>query len=565
MKKYYGVAVLVILFVVIYVVPLGIRPLITPDETRYSEVPREMIESGDWVVPRLNGLRYFEKPPLGYWITAASISAFGQNEFAVRLPSALSVGLTAILIFLLASRSRGGTQAGLLASAVYLASLEVFAVGVTNVLDSVLTLFLTAALCSFLWAHLERDRRKRILLLVLVGIFCGLAFLTKGFLALVIPALVVGLFLVIEKRWKDIVTTPWIPFAAAIVVALPWSIMIAIREPEFWRHFIWSVHLSRFLNPDGPAHHPEPFWYFLPLLLGSLMLWIPLLPALISGYRRKAESGELVRFAGLWFLGPFLFFSASSGKLGTYVLPCFPPLAILIALALNRYFANPNRGLFTVGATISGVLALASGAAVLTHEVIATQAGLWYGAGEEWKWKLLAAALGFWGIISLLSAVRARKPGALWLYAAAPALLLFSINFVIPAEAVQKRMPGAFILENAAQIPAEALVFSDVAMVPAVCWYLERTDLVVAGREGELRASLSFADSAHRSVSIEKVAELLGNDERARETVVIMMKRDFLKLLESRPTTDPLPEPSYKAEGGRFVIARFDPTSHRSP
>ena len=97
----YASAGLIVLFLLLYILPLGVRPIVIPDEARYCEIPREMLVSGDWVVPRLNGLRYFEKPVLGYWVTAASMALFGQNPFAARLPSAAATGLSALLLFLL--------------------------------------------------------------------------------------------------------------------------------------------------------------------------------------------------------------------------------------------------------------------------------------------------------------------------------------------------------------------------------------------------------------------------------------------------------------------------------
>ena len=154
------------LFAIVYLLPLGARELIVPDETRYAEIPREMIASGDWVVPHLNGVRYFEKPVLGYWAHAAALLVFGENNFAVRLPSALAVGLSALMIFLLMKRSTekeedGRSHAAVLATIVFLTCFEVFGVGSTAVLDNLFALLLTASIMAFFTATQSRRARMR--------------------------------------------------------------------------------------------------------------------------------------------------------------------------------------------------------------------------------------------------------------------------------------------------------------------------------------------------------------------------------------------------------------------
>ena len=150
MKEAY-VAVIGI-FLLLYILPLGIRPIIIPDESRYAEIPREMIASGDWIVPTLNGLKYFEKPVLGYWLNAVSIKLFGENAFAVRFPSAAATGISAFMIFLLVRRFTGENFSATLAALIFLTSFEVYGVGTFNVLDSILAMFITVSMTSFFFA-----------------------------------------------------------------------------------------------------------------------------------------------------------------------------------------------------------------------------------------------------------------------------------------------------------------------------------------------------------------------------------------------------------------------------
>ena len=157
---------LLLFFALAYVLPLGARDLVVPDETRYAEIPREMIAGGDWVVPHLNGVRYFEKPALGYWVHAAAIGLLGENNFAVRLPSALAVGLSALLIYILAARASNREDqddgaTAVLAALVFLSCFEVFGVGNTAVLDSLFSVFLTACIAAFYFATEARPGSVR--------------------------------------------------------------------------------------------------------------------------------------------------------------------------------------------------------------------------------------------------------------------------------------------------------------------------------------------------------------------------------------------------------------------
>ena len=272
------------MFLVLYVFPLGVRPLVIPDETRYAEIPREMLASGDWIVPRLNGLRYFEKPPLGYWLNATAIWLFGENAFAVRFPSAVAAGLTAVLLFVWARRFAGDNATPWLATAVFLLSFEVLAVGVFCVLDSVLSLFVTAAILLLHFAWEQRTSRPRLILLVVAGVACGLAFLTKGFLALAVPVIVIVPFAFWQGRLKICLRTAWVPFVTAFLIVLPWAIAVHRREPDFWRYFFWVEHVERFTSPRGGQHRAS-FWFYVPILLAGAMPWTPLVGSIVQGLR----------------------------------------------------------------------------------------------------------------------------------------------------------------------------------------------------------------------------------------------------------------------------------------
>ncbi len=336
-------AAMLVFYILIYLVPLGVRPLIVPDETRYTEIPREMLSTGDWVVPRYNGLRYFEKPPLGYWVNAASIYAFGENTFAARLPGALEAGLTTLLVFLFARATLRSRRLALYAALIHMSFFEVFVIGTINVLDSLLTLLLSAGIVTFYLAAQAEQRRQAMPFWLASGVFLGLAFLAKGFLALAIPVIVLVPWMIWHGKLRTLLTYGWLVVLVAALVAAPWAIMVQLQASDFWRYFFWVEHIKRFTAEN--AQHKAPFYYFLVVLPLLAFPWLTLVPAAISGLKQKSGNtidASLLHFLWLWFLLPFLFFSASSGKLETYILPCFPPLAILIAAGLQRYFKQPG-------------------------------------------------------------------------------------------------------------------------------------------------------------------------------------------------------------------------------
>ena len=305
------------------------------DEFRYAEIPREMLNSGDWTVPRLNGVRYFEKPAVGYQITAVCFALFGENAFALRLPSALSVLLTALFLYVLIYRnSRDPFLPGLTAG-IYLCCGLVFGVGTFAVLDSQLTCMLSLCIMAFYFAWSSSGRRSAVCWLIAAGAFAGIAFLIKGFLAVAVPVMAAVPFLIWQKEWKKLFLFPWIPLLVMLAVILPWSLAIHQAEPDFWRYFFFEEHINRFFHHTYDRK-PQPFWYFLPVLLGGMMpaglLWF----AAWRGVARDWFRRPFLRFLICWAVFPFLFFSASSCKLGTYILPCFPPLAALTAAAFRH-------------------------------------------------------------------------------------------------------------------------------------------------------------------------------------------------------------------------------------
>lgn len=537
------------MFLVLYVLPLGVRPMLTPDEVRYAEIPREMLASGDWIVPRLNGIRYFEKPPLGYWLNAAAIRLFGENAFAVRLPSAAAAGLTAVLLFVWARRFAADATTPWLTVAVFLMSFEVLGVGVSSVLDGILSLFVTAAILLLYFAYEQPTSRPRLILLVLAGAACGLAFLTKGFLALAVPVAVIVPYAVWQHRLKICLRTAWIPLAVALAVVVPWAAAIHHREPDFWRYFFWVEHVQRFTSPHG-GQHRAPFWFYVPVLLGGAMPWTPLAGAVIYGLRHTNRSQPMMRLAICWLVFPLLLFSASSGKLGTYILPCFPPLAFLIAVGVLRCLRDSDTTGFVIGAR---VLMVAAGLLL-----VALLASLFLvpGTGDKvslWKWMIAASGLALCVVLCRSATIHARTNTRLALYCAAPVLLLFACHFVSAAAMVARKAPGEFLLAHGS---GDVTLVVENDFVGAACWFYQRDDVFITSGLGEFRCGTSYADSRSRVLDVNQVDALIREPARTKPVVLVLRAKNYPEY-EKR-----LPKPCREDKREGLVWAEYPPLAN---
>lgn len=536
-------------YALIYILPLGLRPMAVPDESRYSEIPREMILSGDWVVPRINGVLYFEKPVLGYWLSGLSFLALGETLFAGRLPSALSAGFTAFFLFLLVRRFGGGPTPGLLAATVFLTSAGVFALGIIHILDSPLNLFLTAGMVSFFYACQEDGIWKRRLLLLMFGACCGLAFLIKGFLAFAVPVITVIPFLLWERRFRDLYTMPWIPLIGAAVVSLPWALLIHVREPEFWHYFFWTEHIARFFSPM-PGQHPKPVWYFVPVILGAFLPWTALIPAGIAGLRRLGPKDPLIRFGLCWLVFPFLFFSLSSGKLFPYILPCLPPLAMLLCLGLVALYKGGSVRNLSPGAWfMAGVALVFSILLVAEHTLGVPDLGLYERRNPDWA--LAASGLLAWAVCAFYAGRDGPWTRRAVFYAAGPLFLFLSAQAATPDRVLEGKAPGELIVRNQAWAPPSSTLVSDPYLVHAVCWFYQREDVLLLERAGELAYGLAReARKPSRVLTLERFQNLLSQEQRA--PVILVVKEGVFEMHEGS-----LPPPVHKDEHRGFVFAVF--------
>ncbi|MEP6791457.1 MAG: glycosyltransferase family 39 protein [Ramlibacter sp.] len=339
-----------------------LRPLTLPDEGRYASVAWAMLSSGDWLTPALNGLPFFHKPPLFYWITAASLGLFGMNEWAARLASLLGAVAACASIWLLVRR--WATPAAARWTVLALVAQPLFFMGAQFAnLDMLLAGCVTATIC--LLAHVAltlREGRSARGALALAWGFAALGVLAKGLIGFVLPTLVVGIWLLAGGQWRIVfrlLSVSGVVLFAALTV--PWFTAMQLRFPDFLHYFIVVQHFQRFAQTG--FNNVQPFWFF-PAALGLLALPWSVWPVarardswlMRSWWLAPGPRGALRQLAVAWLLAIVVFFSLPQSKLVGYVLPAAPPLAFLVADMIESVLAQGRWRRLALGSVAIGAL-----------------------------------------------------------------------------------------------------------------------------------------------------------------------------------------------------------------
>lgn len=386
---------------------LEYRKLVKPDEGRYAEIPREMVVSGDWTTPRLNELKYFEKPPLQYWATAVAYTIFGEHQWTSRLWAALT-GFAGILLAWFAGTRLFGREAGIYAALLLGSSVLYSMMAHINTLDMGVTFFITLGIFSLLIAQKEEHatQRRKWMLLAWGGL--ALAVLSKGLMGLILPGAALFLYSAFNRDitiWKRM---HWFSgLAVFLLVAAPWFILVIKANPEFFDRFFIYEHYTRFTTKVHGRY--QPWYYFVPVLVLGMLPWVFLMfDTLLRTWKNSVQQLKIFspeRFLLVWAVFIYLFFSVSGSKLPSYLLPMFPALALLMGKQIAEM---PARRLYWLIVPVLVVVAILLGLAPFTAKTADTplQQQMY---SDYAVWLVIAASIWFAGVCAALWLLRRKN------------------------------------------------------------------------------------------------------------------------------------------------------------
>ena len=550
MKKSLLFFLIALIVLTVCILPIGGRPMLTPDETRYAEIPREMMLSGNYISPHLNGVRYFEKPPFCYWAFAVSFKLLGMNRFALRLPCMLAMLATAWAVFLLMGHFYRDLRIRLFGALAFAAMPFVYVLSTIAVTDMFLTLFVTgASFTLFLAAQDNTGRGRRVLLLLLCGFCCGLAFLSKGFLAIAIPVATMFPYLAWDRKWKKLFTLPWIPLVVMLLTVAPWCLSIHRQEPDFWHYFFFEEHINRFFGQDK-AQHSRNFFYLFPFMAAALAVWALMIPNLCRAWRGQMKDSPLVKFCICGVVLLFLMFSCSSGKLPTYILPCLPPLAILIAVGVEKFFVEERRDkAFHLTLLVLAVL-LPLTLVLSTINILTGFPDILF-MKEDWPQILLIALVAVISLTGLFLSWKAKDRYAkLYLLQIALLPILVASNFVFPFRMKEWQAPNLFLAEVARELPKEnTVIVSYRRSFQDICWAFRTTDVRMLIKHNEISYGLSYPEEEYRFIpDFPALLELCRKQKAENGHVAVVTP---LSKLHDFEETMPPPERTWKSRPGK--------------
>ena len=457
---------------------LEYRKLIKPDEGRYAEIPREMVVSGDWITPRLNDLKYFEKPPLQYWATAAAYTAFGEHQWTSRLWTGLT-GLAGVLLVWFAGSRLFGRNAGNYAAILLSGTLWYALMGHLNTLDMGVTFFLTLGIVGLLLGQTESDPRKRRNWLFVAWAALGLAVLSKGLMGVVLPGSALFIYAAVQRDFSVFKRMHWLSgLMVFLLITAPWFYLVMKANPEFFQRFFIYEHYLRFTTKVHDRY--QPWYFFIPILVVGMLPWtLVMFDTLWHAWKGGAKAPTVfspVRFLLIWAAFIYVFFSMSGSKLPSYILPMFPALALLMG---RQLIETSSRRLFWLVAPILPftllALALSPFAARLADTPLQVQL-----YSEYAVWLVAASLVLLLGVITALVLLRqGRKPTA---------VMVLAFGFLIGAQlgtsgynTIAKERSGYLVADAIRPYAkADVPIYSVANYEQTLPFYLKRTFTLVA-------------------------------------------------------------------------------------
>ncbi len=489
MRDLFLLTVLIALF---FGIMLGNRPLSVPDEGRYAEIAREMAATGDYLTPRLNGVKYLEKPALFYWLESLSIKLFGLKEFTLRLWPALFALLGCLAVYG-AGKRLYGRRSGIIAAVVLATSSLYYALSRIIILDMPVTVLLTVALLLFLIGTHETPGPKRRFFLWGFYAFAALAVMTKGLIGILIPVMVIGAWIVILWEWR-MLRTIYLPSGLLIflLIAVPWHILVGRANPEFFNFYFIHEHFQRYLTKIHGRYHPD--WYFIPILILGLFPWTAFLVQAVtysapSSWRERHEHRDAL-FLMLWAGLVFLFFSASDSKLIPYILPVVPPLSILIGRYLSHAWDGGELPGIRTGTAIYAVLSVIMAAGLALAPRYRPEMN---GSGLHPDFYLLAVVIGAGALSASVLHWRKKFAWAFFAIVLCTALFLLLADGAFPGLDTRSIKSLAVPLKQQLRPDNEVATYGTYYQDLPV--YLERR-ITVANWKGELEFGTTVEDTS---------------------------------------------------------------------
>lgn len=341
-----------ILIGIFYAIWIGSHALFTPDEGRYSEVAREMVASGDYITPRLNGVAFLDKPVLYYWLQASAINLFGLKEWALRFWPAL-IGVLGCLITYAAGNLLFSRRTGIIGALILATSPLYYGAAHYANLDLEVAVLIGNSLMLFIMAAQSPQGKSRSLLMLAAYFFAALAFLTKGLIGIVFPAMVIGAWILLLNRWSILKSMHLvIGLIGFTLLTLPWYILVQKANPEFLHFFFVTQQVARFLT-KADFNNKTVFWFYVPIVIAGIFPWCVFVIQAVSQHIKKVWQDRQKHAANLfillWLVIIFTFFSIPKSKTVGYILPIFPALALLIGNYLDNLWQQTKSKGITAG------------------------------------------------------------------------------------------------------------------------------------------------------------------------------------------------------------------------